>query len=258
MTVGTKQTDRLLGFSRARRHLPRARPDQRVPVGRSLPHLVRSVLPAGRLFSSASGGQTDPGKTFTPGERVTENWGGFPLHVAPNVNLLGAQEPAPSAGVGVADRQPRWGVFVTPFSDNTFGDTGSGYAPDPARQVLRAVRDRREREARSPAAASIPKQGYRIGFGTAVPVSPKPSVIRFLLTATRAGERVSAVLGQPHRVDVAFRARGRADGAARLGVSHSGRHYPVLRGGTDDDVTLRGSRAGPGRLRSGRAGRCCG
>jgi hypothetical protein len=185
MTVGTSQTDRLLGFSG-------------LGVIFRAPSRINEYLSAGhsliwsdQYFQQAavfigSGGQIDPGKTFTPGERVTENWGGFPLHVAPDVDLTGAQNPQPLP-VSASRTGNYLGVYVTPFSDNTLGDTGSGYAPIP--HVKFSGRYEIDVNGTKVAGGSTvpPKPYYAIGFGTALRVTPKPSVIRLLLTAVRKG-----------------------------------------------------------------------
>jgi hypothetical protein len=114
MTVGTKQTDRLLGSSglgvifRAP-----SRISEYLSPGRSL--IWSDQYFQQDAFLTGSGGQTDPGKSFTPGERVTENWGGFPLHTAPDVDLLGARIPLASP-VSASRSGNQIGVFVTPFS----------------------------------------------------------------------------------------------------------------------------------------------
>jgi len=89
--------------------------------------------------------------------------------------------------VSAARAGDRVGVYVTPFTDNTPGDTGSGYAPIP--HVKFSGRYEIDVNGTKIAGGSVipPKGFYRIGFGTAVRVSPKPSVIRFLLTALRRG-----------------------------------------------------------------------
>jgi hypothetical protein len=184
MTVGTKQTNRLFGMAGFGVIF---RAPSRINEYLSAGH---SLIWSDQYFQQAavfigSGGQTDPGKTFTPGERVTENWGGFPLHTTPNVNLLGTR--IPFAQLVSASRSGNHvGVFVTPFSDNTLGDAGSGYAPIP--HVKFSGQYQIDANGKKIAGGSaIPKQGYREGFGTAVPVSAKPAVIRFLLTAVRQG-----------------------------------------------------------------------
>jgi hypothetical protein len=185
MAVGTSQTDRLLGFSG-------------LGVIFRAPSRINEYLSAGHsliwsdqyfqqdAYLIESGDQTDPGKTFTLGERVTENWGGFPLHVAPDVNLTGARNPEPLF-VSASRTSNYLGVYVTPFSDNTFGDTGLGHAPIP--HVKFSGRHEIDVNGTRIAGGSVipPKPYYAIGFGRAVRVTPKPSVIRLLLTAVRKG-----------------------------------------------------------------------
>ena len=185
MTVGTKQTDRLLGFSGFGVIF---RAPSRINEYLSAGH---SLIWSDEYFQQAavfigSGGQTDPGKTFTPGERVTENWGGFPLHVVPDVNLTGTRNPEPLL-VSASRTGNYLGVYVTPFSDNTPGDTGSGYAPIP--HVKFSGRYEIDVNGTRVASGSAvpPKPYYAIGFGRVVRVTPKPSVIRLLLTAVRKG-----------------------------------------------------------------------
>jgi hypothetical protein len=185
MTVGTKQTNRLLGMAGFGVIF---RAPSRINEYLSAGH---SLIWSDQYFQQAavfigSGGQIDPGKTFTPGERVTENWGGFPLHVAPDVDLTGARNPNPLP-VSASRTGNYLGLYVTPFSDNTFGDTGSGYAPIP--HVKFSGRYEIDVNGTKVAGGSTvpPKPYYAIGFGTALRVTPKPSVMRLLLTAVRKG-----------------------------------------------------------------------
>ena len=185
MTVGTHQSDRLLGFSGfgVIFHAP-----SRINEYLSADH---SLIWSDQYFQQAavfigSGGQTDPGKTFTPGERVIENWGGFPLHVAPDADLTGAMNPYPLP-VSASRTGNYLSLYVTPFSDNTLGDTGSGYAPIP--HVKFSGRYEIDVNGTKVAGGSTvpPKPYFAIGFGTALRVTAKPSVIRLLLTAVRKG-----------------------------------------------------------------------
>ena len=137
------------------------------------------------LFAN-SGGQFDQGRTFTPGERVTENWGAFPLHVAPNVNLIGARNPDPFLLVSAARTGNKLGFYLTPFSENQPGYTGSGYLPIPHVKVS----GRYEIDENGKMIASgDPAHPETVNgeFGAVVTVSPRPSVIRLLLTAQRSG-----------------------------------------------------------------------
>jgi hypothetical protein len=135
-------------------------------------------------YLNEAGGQFDPGKTFTPGEHVTENWGSYPLHTAPDVNLAGA--PTPQM-VSASRAGNRLGVYVTPFSDNQFGDTGSGYTPIP--HVTFSGRYQIDENGKKIAGGRVtpPKGGYLVGFGHTATVSGRPSLIRFLLSAVRQG-----------------------------------------------------------------------
>jgi hypothetical protein len=186
MTVGTQQTDQIFGYAGLGVIF---RAPRRMTEYLSANH---SLIWSDQYFQQAavfiaSGGQTDAGRIFTPGERVTENWGGFPLHTAPDVNLIGAQSPQPVT-VSAARAGNQVGLYVTPFSDNTPGDTGSGYAPIP--HVKFSGRYEIDENGKKIAGGGVvphSKHEFRIGFGTAVRVSPKPSVIRFLLTAQRRG-----------------------------------------------------------------------
>jgi hypothetical protein len=185
MTVGTTQTDRLFGMAG-------------LGVIFNAPSRINEYLSPGhsliwsdQYFQQAavfvgSGGQTDPGKTFTPGERVIENWGGFPLHVAPDADLTGAMNPYPLP-VSASRTGNYLGLYIAPFSDNTVGDTGSGYAPIP--HVKFSGRYEIDVNGTKVAGGSTvpPKPYFAIGFGTALRVTAKPSVIRLLLTAVRKG-----------------------------------------------------------------------
>jgi hypothetical protein len=186
MTVGTKQTDDILGYYglgvifRAPRRMT-----EYLAANRSL--IWSDQYFQQDAYIIGSGGQTDAGRTFTPGQRVAENWGAFPLHAAPNANLIGARNPQPVT-VSAARAGNRVGVYVTPFSDNTPGNTGSGYAPIP--HVKFSGRYEIDDNGTKIAGGGVvphKKYTYRIGFGADVRVSPKPSVIRFLLTALRRG-----------------------------------------------------------------------
>ena len=81
------------------------------------------------LFTGA-GGQADSGRVLRPGQRLSMRWNAFPLHPAPNTNLLGAANPGatlPSA----SQAGNRLTLDITPFSDNVAGHTGSGFTAVP-------------------------------------------------------------------------------------------------------------------------------
>src|SRR5262249_55965609 len=59
-------------------------------------------------------------------QRLPVGWNAFPLHPAPNTNLLGALNP--SATLPSASRAGnKLTLDITPFSDNVQGHTGSGF-----------------------------------------------------------------------------------------------------------------------------------
>jgi hypothetical protein len=92
---------------------------------------------------NSADGQLGPFREFRPGERVTEDWGAFPLHPAPNVNLVGAvagdQDLAPSL-VSASRSGDTLTLDISPFSDG-IGDTGTRFAGanDPGSRVNRQL-----------------------------------------------------------------------------------------------------------------------
>ena len=141
-----------------------------------------------QLFSTLSGGQTDSARTFAPGETATQNWNAYPLHPGPDVNLVGAANPfleLPSAS--------RTGntltLVVSPFSDNTYGHTGSGFSPGIFGNVgtfsgTYMLRENGKKIAGGNAAALAEGSSSLFLQGK---LGSKPGVIRFVLTAARTG-----------------------------------------------------------------------
>ncbi len=79
---------------------------------------------------TGAGGQADSGRLLRPGQRLSMRWNAFPLHPAPNTNLLGTANP--SATLPSASRAGnRLTLDITPFSDNVAGHTGSGFTAVP-------------------------------------------------------------------------------------------------------------------------------
>jgi hypothetical protein len=127
------------------------------------------------------GGQNDAVRSFRAGERMHENWNAYPLHPGPNINLLPPPDRASTlANPATLPSASRAGntltLDVTPFSDNQPGHTGAGF---------------------SAASYQIDQNGTKIAAGNAAngardlilhaTLTPKPAVIRFALSASRAG-----------------------------------------------------------------------
>lgn len=136
-------------------------------------------------YGSASGSENDLGSTFRPGERLTDDWGRYPLHPAAAVSAAGASSPVP-----VVPSASRMGnvlaVDVTPFSDNTPGHLSHGFAPLPG-------------DAKATGSFEIDQDGTKLAAGNAtaygpdgphVTLSSRPSVIRFVLNAAQTGPDV--------------------------------------------------------------------
>jgi hypothetical protein len=139
-------------------------------------------------FSTLSGGQTDSARVFTPGQTATQNWNAYPLHPGPEVNLVGAANPFPE--LPSASRSGNTlTLVVTPFSDNTFGHTGSGFSPGIFGSVgsingSYVLRENGKKIAAGNAAALA--EGGSSMFLQAT-LGSKPGVVQFVLTATRTG-----------------------------------------------------------------------
>jgi hypothetical protein len=105
--------------------LPR-RAIQYYSAGPSLLWLAQYV----QAYSSETGGQADSFRVLHPGQRLPVSWNAFPLHPAPNTNLLGAVNPF--ATLPSASRAGNTLTLdITPFSDNVQGHTGSGFSRVP-------------------------------------------------------------------------------------------------------------------------------
>ncbi len=77
-------------------------------------------------FSSAGPGEVDSLHTVTAGTQVTENWGAYPLHPRPNVQLLTGRNARVFTSVPSAWRSgDEMFLFVSPFGDNQPGHTGA-------------------------------------------------------------------------------------------------------------------------------------
>jgi hypothetical protein len=156
--------------------IPLSLPGRRIEYTSGDPSIVWQAM----LFS-ASGDliQGDAPRGYRAGERVSEGWDRYPLHPAANVNLVGAA----NAG-GTMPSASRAGdtlaMTFAPFSDNQPGHTDaySGYETDAAVTASYEIDQNGVKIAGGDAATSAPWQAA---------LSPSPSVIRFVLNASRAG-----------------------------------------------------------------------
>ncbi len=138
----------------------------------------------------AADGQIGPFREFRPGARVTEPWGAFPLHPAPNVNLAGAvtgdQDLAPSL-VSASRSGDTLTLDLSPFSDG-IGDTGTRFAGlnDPGSRLTGSYEI--DEDGKKIASGNAVGTGVTFGdFHTTATLGPKPSLIRFTLGAAITG-----------------------------------------------------------------------
>ncbi|HEY5359720.1 MAG TPA: hypothetical protein VIJ82_18900 [Streptosporangiaceae bacterium] len=132
-----------------------------------------------------SGGDFDAFRAYAPGQHETQDWNRYPLHPAPTTALGGAAAVFPTQ-----TSQFRIGntleLGLTPFSDNEFGHLGAGFLGNGSTHVSGSY--------------EVDQNGVKIAHGNAVNgipgigLSPKPSVLRFVLGASRASSffRLSA------------------------------------------------------------------
>jgi hypothetical protein len=150
------------------------------------PALWQTIYAPYLVISSLVG----PLRRYHPGEQVTENWNRYPLHPTPNSSLTGAgfSPVLPSASrAGNALT-----LDITPFGDNQPGAVGSGYAS--CFDFGYSCHGR----------YMLYQNGVKILSGDAAAVGPgfpgvllhaqistRPSLIKFVLTASRATSRTS-------------------------------------------------------------------
>jgi len=138
-------------------------------------------------IGTTSGGQTDAFRLLHGGQRLAQTWNQYPLHPGPNVafpgtNLFAALPSAVRAGNTLI-------LNITPFSDNFRGHTGSGFAEDFPGKVNQvsgryALFQNGVKIAGDDAAKA---SGFSSSLSAEAKLSPKPSAIKFVLTASRAG-----------------------------------------------------------------------
>jgi hypothetical protein len=124
--------------------------------------------------------ETPSWRLLHAGRQPATNWNAYPLHPAPNLAPAVLTEPTLPSAVRAGNKLI---MDITPFSDNTPGDTGSGVT--------------RFNGITGSAGWAIYANGVKIASGTvgsrspfadiyaAAALSPNPSRIRFTLTASR-------------------------------------------------------------------------
>jgi hypothetical protein len=123
------------------------------------------------------GGQTGAPRSFLPGGRLTEDWGDYPLHPAPNVKLaqVSGMSPVPvSASRGGDTLRLDW----TAFSDNTPGHTGGGVSPPFTASGSYEIDQNGTKVAGS---SLVPFYGF---FMATAKLDPARSLIRLVLNST--------------------------------------------------------------------------
>ncbi len=128
-----------------------------------------------------SGGQLGAPRAFLPGERVTENWGAYPLHPAPDVKLVQVSG-GPLVPVSASRAGDTLRLDMTAFSDSVPGHTGGGVYPP----------------FKAAGSYEIDQNGTKIAGGTVArfsglftptaTLSSSPSLIGLTLTAAEPGK----------------------------------------------------------------------
>lgn len=136
------------------------------------------------FIAGISAGQTNAWRLYHGGQQLSETWNAYPLHPAPNVSRPGSVFPALPSASRAGNKLL---VDVTPFSDSTFGHTGTGF------------NDNGGPSSGTAGSYALYQDGAKIAGGKAqqsfsgdllaeAPVSTHRSRIRFVLTASRKGK----------------------------------------------------------------------
>lgn len=168
-----------------------------------------------------AGGQLDDLRTFRAGEHLTENWNAYPLHAGYNTNLVGAANPSrpPAPTLPSASRQGNMLTLdVMPFSDSTRGHlSASGFVGGLAGPFGKIAGHYQIDENGKAIAAGNPlRHDQEVGpfgeFHTQVTLNPHPTVIRFVLDASRKA-KIYTISTASHTV---WTWRSRRETGARL------------------------------------------
>jgi hypothetical protein len=140
--------------------------------------------------SKSADGQLGPFREYRPGEQVTEDWGAFPLHPAPDANLVGtiagSNDLAPSL-VSASRSGDTLTLDLAPFSDSSH-DTGTRFtgANDPGAKVTGSYEI--DQDGKKIASGNAAGSGVRFGdFYTTATLGPKPSTVRLTLDTAVTG-----------------------------------------------------------------------
>jgi hypothetical protein len=138
---------------------------------------------------TTSGGQTDAFRLLHGGQRLAETWNRYPLHPGPNVSFPGTNLfPALPSAVRAGDTLL---LDITPFSDNFAGHTGSGFSVDfPGKVNQVSGRYALFQDGMKIAGGAAAKtSGFSGPLFVRAKLSPAPSAVKLVLTASRAGPR---------------------------------------------------------------------
>ena len=135
-----------------------------------------SYIPWARVLNF-NGGQSAPAQAFRPGQRLTDDWGGYPLHPATQGRVAGQAGPQVAASATRAGNI--LGLDMTAFGDNTPGHTGQDIE-SPFTVTGRYQLDQGGRKV----AGGVLRHFHDFVFVTAR-LRPARSRIRFVLGATQ-------------------------------------------------------------------------
>jgi hypothetical protein len=135
-----------------------------------------------------SGGQTDSGVSYLPGEKASDNWNTYPLHTSLNATVLGKNGIYP-VQPSVTRSGDELSFLMWPFSDNTLGHTGTGYSPASTVAPPGGISGRYTLDANGKqiAAGNADQTPEGISaFVKNIKVAPASALYRLTLTADRA------------------------------------------------------------------------
>jgi hypothetical protein len=126
-----------------------------------------------------SGGQIGPPQAYLPGEQQTQDFGGYPLHPAPDVRLSNVPGvPPDQVSAGRAGNTLR--LALTAFSDSVPGHLGQGSFPP----VKTSAQYEIDQNGTKIAGGTVPN--FYGAFAAATKLSPAPSTIRFSLSTAES------------------------------------------------------------------------